>query len=183
MPRSLVTVQRGIFFSHRDLNVILDIFAAKKPMYLYTGRGPSSEALHLGHLIPFMFTKYLQDVFRCPLVVQMTDDEKFLWKNLSLEECHRLAFENAKDVIACGFDVSRTFIFSDLDYVGTMYPIILKIQKAVTYNQVKGIFGFDDSVNIGKHAFPAVQAAPSFPSSFPHTFGNATKIPVSDRPL
>ena len=31
-----------------------------KPMYLYTGRGPSSEALHLGHLIPFMFTKYLQ---------------------------------------------------------------------------------------------------------------------------
>lgn len=25
--------------------------------YLYTGRGPSSEALHLGHLIPFHFTK------------------------------------------------------------------------------------------------------------------------------
>ena len=25
--------------------------------YLYTGRGPSSEALHLGHLVPFMFTK------------------------------------------------------------------------------------------------------------------------------
>jgi len=37
-------------------------------MYLYTGRGPSSEALHLGHLIPFHFTKYLQDVFQCPLV-------------------------------------------------------------------------------------------------------------------
>lgn len=177
MARSLVTVQRGIFFSHRDLNVILDNFAAKKPMYLYTGRGPSSEALHLGHLIPFMFTKYLQDVFRCPLVVQMTDDEKFLWKNLSLEECHRLAFENAKDVIACGFDVSRTFIFSDLDYVGTMYPIILKIQKAVTYNQVKGIFGFDDSVNIGKHAFPAVQAAPSFPAAFPAIFGGANDVP------
>ena len=50
----------------------------------------------------------------------MTDDEKFLWKDLSLEECHRLAFENAKDIIACGFDISRTFIFSDLDYVGSM---------------------------------------------------------------
>jgi hypothetical protein len=23
-------------------------------------QGPSSEALHLGHLVPFMFTKYLQ---------------------------------------------------------------------------------------------------------------------------
>ena len=170
-------IKRGIFFSHRDLDLILDNHAAGKPMYLYTGRGPSSEALHLGHLIPFMFTKYLQDVFRCPLVVQMTDDEKFLWKDLQLEECHRLGFENAKDIIACGFDITRTLIFSDLDYIGHMYPNILKIQKAVTYNQVKGIFGFDDSVNIGKHAFPAVQAAPSFPSSFPHIFGSRVDVP------
>jgi tryptophanyl-tRNA synthetase len=58
-----------------------------------------------------------------------------------------------------------------------MYPNILKIQKAVTYNQVRGIFGFDDSCNIGKHAFPAVQAAPSFPSSFPEIFGNRSDIP------
>ena len=170
-------IRRGIFFSHRDLDMILDNYAAGKPMYLYTGRGPSSEALHLGHLIPFMFTKWLQDVFKCVLVVQMTDDEKFLWKYLELEECHRLAGENAKDIIACGFDVTRTLIFSDLDYVGHMYPNILKIEKAVTYNQVKGIFGFDDSANIGKHSFPAVQAAPSFPSSFPHIFGSAKDVP------
>ncbi len=49
----------------------------KKPCYV---QGPSSEALHLGHLIPFMFTKYLQDAFKVPLVIQLTDDEKFLWK-------------------------------------------------------------------------------------------------------
>ena len=73
-------LKRGIFFSHRDLDIVLDNYEKGKPMYLYTGRGPSSEALHLGHLIPFMFTKYLQDVFKCVLVVQMTDDEKFLWK-------------------------------------------------------------------------------------------------------
>lgn len=50
-------------------------------------------------------------------VIQMTDDEKFLWKDLQLDECHRLGLENAKDIIACGFDITRTFIFSDLDYV------------------------------------------------------------------
>ena len=170
-------IRRGIFFSHRDLDLILDNHAAGKPMYLYTGRGPSSEALHLGHLIPFMFTKWLQDVFKCVLVVQMTDDEKFLWKDLSLDECHRLGHENAKDIIACGFDITRTLIFSDVEYMGHMYRNVVRIQKAVTYNQVKGIFGFDDSVNIGKHAFPAVQAAPSFPSSFPHVFGSATDVP------
>ena len=29
----------------------------------------------------------------------------------------RLAYENAKDIIAVGFDMSKTFIFSDLDYI------------------------------------------------------------------
>ena len=83
-------LRRGIFFSHRDLTQLLDLYEKGKKFYLYTGRGPSSEALHLGHLIPFHFTKWLQDAFDCPLVIQLTDDEKFLFKNdLKLEECHR----------------------------------------------------------------------------------------------
>jgi tryptophanyl-tRNA synthetase len=53
-----------------------------------------------------------------------------------------------------------------------LYPNILKIQKLVTANQTKSIFGFNGDSNIGKYAFPAVQAAPSFSSSFPHIFGN-----------
>lgn len=58
-------------------------------------------------------------MFDVPLVIQMTDDEKFLWKdNLKdPEETHRLAYENAKDIIACGFEENKTFIFSDFDYV------------------------------------------------------------------
>ena len=55
-------LRRGIFFSHRDFDKIFTACENKKPFYLYTGRGPSNEALHLGHLIPFTFTKYLQDV-------------------------------------------------------------------------------------------------------------------------
>ena len=30
---------------------------------------------------------------------------------------NRLAYENAKDIIAIGFDPKKTFMFSDLDYV------------------------------------------------------------------
>jgi len=36
-----------------------------------------------------------------------------LRQNLSVEEACRLSRENAKDIIACGFDPKRTFIFSD----------------------------------------------------------------------
>ena len=42
---------------YRDFNDILDAFERGEKFYLYTGRGPSSEALHLGHLIPFIFTQ------------------------------------------------------------------------------------------------------------------------------
>ena len=53
-----------------------------------------------------------------------------------------------------------------------MYPNIVRIWKAVTVNQVNGVFGFDGMSNIGKAAFPAVQAAPSFGSSFPNVLGS-----------
>ncbi|XP_066551038.1 tryptophan--tRNA ligase, cytoplasmic [Amia ocellicauda] len=172
-------LRRGIFFSHRDMHQILDAYENKKSFYLYTGRGPSSEAMHMGHLIPFIFTKWLQDVFDIPLVIQLTDDEKYLWKDLSLEDCQRFAVENAKDIIACGFDVNKTFIFSDLDYMGKspgFYRNIVKVQKHVTFNQVKGIFGFTDSDCIGKISFPAIQAAPSFSTSFPHIFNGRADV-------
>lgn len=89
----------------------------------------------------------------------------------------RLAFENAKDIIACGFDPKKTFIFSDMDYIQHLYPTILKIQKATTYNQVRGIFGFTMSDNIGKSAFPAIQASPSFSSAFQIPLKGIEKMP------
>jgi tryptophanyl-tRNA synthetase len=52
-------LRRGIVFSHRDLETILDKYERKEPFYVFTGRGPSSDSLHLGHSIPFEFTKYV----------------------------------------------------------------------------------------------------------------------------
>ncbi|CAG7717533.1 unnamed protein product [Allacma fusca] len=173
-------IKRGIFFSHRDLHGILKRHEEGKPFYLYTGRGPSSTALHMGHLVPFLFTKWMQDAFDVPLVIQLTDDEKFLWKNLSVEETMRLARENAKDIIACGFDVEKTFIFSDFNYVGQcpeFYQNIVSVSRCVTMNQARGIFGFADTDCIGKIQFPSVEAAPCFSTSFPQIFKKRKDIP------
>ena len=38
----------------------------------------------MGHLIPFMFTAWLQKAFKVPLVIQITDDEKALWRSAQL---------------------------------------------------------------------------------------------------
>ena len=150
-------LRRGIFFSHRDLHTILEKFEKGQPFYLYTGRGPSSESLHLGHTIPFIFTKYLQEAFDVPLVIQITDDEKFIHNpKLQLDQTIKMGISNIKDIIAFGFDPERTFIFSDTEYIQFLYQNVLKVQKNVTLNQIKGIFGVDGGSNSGKIAFPAV---------------------------
>ena len=83
--------------------------------------GESHSGLEINCIPP---NRWLQDVFDVPLVIQLTDDEKYLWqkdatkKDNSLEHYHSLAHENAKDIIALDFDVNKTFIFSDVDFVG-----------------------------------------------------------------
>ncbi|XP_045537810.1 tryptophan--tRNA ligase, cytoplasmic [Papilio machaon] len=168
-------LRRGIFFSHRDLNTILSLHESGRKFYLYTGRGPSSESMHIGHMIPFMFTKWLQDVFNVPLIIQLTDDEKAMWRDIKVEDARKMAHSNAKDIIAVGFDPSNTFIFNDLDFIGqcpAFYQNMVRIQKCVTFNQVKGIFGFGESDVIGKITFPSIEAAPAFSTTFPFIFGD-----------
>ena len=58
---------------------------------------------------------------------------------------------------------------------GALYKNVIRIQRQITFNQVKGIFGFGDSTNIGMVSFPAVQAAPALPDTFPHIFGENQK--------
>ena len=77
---------------------------------------------------------------------------------------------NIKDIIAFGFDPEKTFIFSDCEYIEKLYPNVLKVQKHITLNQMQGIFGFSESDNVGKYAFPPVQAVPCFSNCFPHIY-------------
>ncbi len=155
-------LRRGIFYSHRDLDWILDRFSAGEKFFLYTGRGPSG-GVHLGHLIPWIFTKYLQDKFDAELYFQMTDDEKYYNSDtLSLEKTKKLAEENTLDLIAMGFDPKKTFVFTDTGYMKTMYAIAARIAKHTTLSTVKAVFGFENSTDIGMIFFPAIQAATSF---------------------
>jgi len=153
-------LRRGIFFSHRDMRWILSEYDKGNKFYLYTGRGPSG-TVHLGHLIPWMFTKWLQEVYDVELWFQMTDDEKFLFKKeLSLEEANRLAYENAIDVLAVGFDVKKTKIFVDTDYAATLYPLAIKIAKHLNFSTAKAVFGFTNEHNVGAIFYTSMQSVP-----------------------
>lgn len=165
-------LRRGIYYCHRDFEKILDSFERGEKFYLYTGRGPSSKSIHLGHLVPLQFCKYLQDVFDVPVVIQITDDEKLFFKpNLDYSDVQSMANENIKDIIAVGFNPEKTLIFKNGEWMGTLYPTVMKIQSKLQAKQMISVFGFDiDTATVGQFAFPAVQMAPSFAMCFENVF-------------
>ena len=157
-----VLLRREMFFAHREFGDWMNSYEKGVQAVLYTGRGPSGQT-HLGHLIPWILTKYLQDAFGSELYFQITDDEKFfINQDLTLEEIGGYTKDNILDIIAVGFDPEKTKIFTDLTYTKELYNIAARVAKHVTFSTAKATFGFTESSNIGIIFFPAIQAAPCF---------------------
>lgn len=155
-------LRRGIFFSHRDMTLLLDEYEAGKKFFMYTGRGPSGNT-HIGHLIPWVFAKWLQDKFDVNMYFQITDDEKFYSKqDLTLEQTNKFAYENALDFIALGFDPKKTKIIINTENIQLLYPIAAKVAKKLNFSNTKAVFGFTNETNIGMIFYTALQSAPCF---------------------
>jgi tryptophanyl-tRNA synthetase len=155
-------LRRGVFFSHRDLNLILENYEKGKDFFLYTGRGPSGHT-HIGHLIPWIFAKWLQDKFNVKIYFQLTDDEKFFSKqDLSLEETNNYALENALDFIALGFKSENTKIIINTENIKTLYPIAAQVAKKINFSNTKAVFGFTNETNLGMIFYTSLQSAPCF---------------------
>src|SRR5439155_581023 len=149
-------LRRGVFYSHRDLNWILDRYERGTPFALYTGRGPSS-GIHIGHMLPWFFTKWLQEKFRAKLYFQITDDEKFLFKDFdNLEDATKVGYENILDIIAMGFDPKLTRIFLDTEYIHRLYPIAVEVAKRITYSTTQAVFGFQNANNVGEIFYTSI---------------------------
>ncbi len=154
-------LRRGVFFSHRDVCRILDCHAAGDRFFLYTGRGPSGHT-HIGHLVPWVFAKWIQDRFGVNMYFQLTDDEKFYAKDTTLEETGSFAYENALDFIALGFRPENTKIIINTRNIRTLYPIAARIAKRINFSNTKATFGFTNETNIGMIFYTALQSAPCF---------------------
>src|SRR3989338_8765721 len=153
---------RGIFFAHRDLGVVLDEYEKGNRFFLYTGRATSGPD-HLGHLVPWMFTKWLQDKFDVELWFQFQDEEKTFFKeNLTLEDTMKWTKDNMLDIIALGFDPKKTHFLVDTLHANLMYKEACKVAKKINFSTTKAVFGFGNETNIGAIFYTAMQAVPAF---------------------
>lgn len=155
-------LRRKIFVGHRDLNWLLDEYEKGNTFFLYTGRSPSGP-IHLGHLVPWKFTQWLQEVFDVDLWFQFPNEEKFLFKqDTTYEEVQEHLIENMKDVIALGFNPKKTHFIIDTQHADLLYGEACKVAKKITFSMVKSSFGMNESNNIGSIFYTAMQAVPSF---------------------
>jgi len=151
-------LRRGIYFSHRDFDKWIAASDAKKKVSVLTGRGPS-EKMHLGHLVPFLVAKSLQDEFNCEVFIPISDDEKFYVKpNLTFDKSLEYSKDNIIDILALGFKPGKTFVFEDFVYTD-IYKFAAQCAKRITYSEAKAVFGLKPENNIGWSFYPAMQVA------------------------
>ncbi|ADN51015.1 tryptophan--tRNA ligase [Vulcanisaeta distributa] len=155
-------IRRGFFYAHRDLQSILNRQRSGLRWALYNGRGPSAD-LHIGHLVPWMLSKWFVDKFNVDYFFELTDDEKFLVKEgYTLEQTNKYAYENALDLIALGFTPDKLHIIIDSEDIKYLYKIAVRVGKKLTLSTVKHTFGFTDSTNVGAAFFPTLEISVAF---------------------
>lgn len=91
---------REVYYCQRGLTQFLAAYKQDpSSVFLYTGRGPSNN-MHLGHCLPFTMTCWLQRLFDCWLVIQMADEEKYVFRKQekSFLSVYQLGYDNAEDI-------------------------------------------------------------------------------------
>jgi tryptophanyl-tRNA synthetase len=158
-------LKRKIYYAQRELEWLLDEYEKGNKFYVYTGRAPSGE-MHIGHLMPFVMARWLQEKFRAEVYIQIPDEEKFLAKDADdPDKIKPLAMDNVLDIIALGFKPGLTKIFLDTEYAKTMYKQAVRVSKHITFSTMQSAFGFGNDSNIGKIFYTSMQAVPAFMKS------------------
>ena len=95
--------------------------------------------------------RWLQDVLNARLIIMLTDNMKLLHsKSLSIEAVRRYDVDNAKDILAFGFNPHKIFLFSNLGYVGgPFYENIIDVARHISVSNIKMALGFGDEDNVG----------------------------------
>ncbi len=148
-------VRREVFYAQRDLDAFLDAANGGQDHALVTGRGPSGP-MHIGHVFPFYFARYLQKTAGTTVYIPASDDEKYLLKDRSVGDISEHTRDNLRDLLAVGFDPDRTRIVVDSADADVVYPIASVLSKEITQATVDATYG--DPENVGLSFYPAVQA-------------------------
>jgi tryptophanyl-tRNA synthetase len=168
-------VRRRVFYAGRDVDRFLAAVEAGEQTSVVTGIGPSGP-MHLGHVPPFYFARYLQERTGAHVYVPLSDDEKYYAKDLGFAELREHTRDNLRDLLAVGFDPERTRFVVDTRDADVVYPVAASFARHLTPAQVEAAYG--EPANVGIGFYPAVQTAHLLLPQLVHG-RHATLVPIA----
>jgi tryptophanyl-tRNA synthetase len=140
---------REILYAHNGFETILKAIASEAEWAIVSGLNPSGP-LHFGHKAMLDVLLWFQKTYRVHVYIPITNDETYVvGKAGSLKESRRIAYELViPSIVALGFDPELTHIFVHSDYP-SLTNLAIFVSKYMTYNTVRGLFGWTGSENIG----------------------------------
>lgn len=140
---------RGIFVGQRDLDVVVDAIFEDREWAIVSGLNPSGP-LHFGHKAMFDALLWLQRSHGATVYIPITDDETYLvGKAPSVAHARRTALEEVlPSIIALGFDPAKTRIYLHSQFP-QIYRLATTLSSLVTYNSVRGLFGWQGHEHTG----------------------------------
>lgn len=129
--------------------------------YLYTGRGPSQDTFHIGHLLGLELIKGISSEFDSKIFFMIADDEKILRDSIDKKKMESNVLNTIKQLNEIGLVNSNTnFHVNSKDISSYEYQIMLKLMSLVTVEQLAKIFGKKE--NIGEYFYVFYQLMPCF---------------------
>jgi len=135
-------------------------------------------------MISYEMARFIQSKFGAPVVIQIADDERYVYtSDNDLEKIAKNIKNTIKDLLAFGFDLEKTFVFVNTEYIDMLYRNVCYIEKFSTQKVIKEGFEFTESDSVGMFSLPAVRAAGMYSSSYPKVIGremNALVLTATD---
>ena len=152
------TFEKGLIHSHRDFDKFFTALKKGEKCAILSGFNASG-TLHIGHKPVFDTILFFQKKYKIPVFIPISDDESYVTgKVKDQKEALMNSLELAKQLIAYGYDLKKTYFIIDQIYTN-IYNLAIKLSRKINLSEIKATYGYKNEENIGLHFYPAVQAA------------------------
>jgi len=155
-PHTLM--RRRIIFGHRDYGKIVKAIREKSKFAVVTGMMPSGK-MHIGHkMIVDQLIWYQEN--GAEIYIPIADMESYSARGIEFPEAKRIAIEEyITNYLALGLDPDKNLHIYLQSENKIVTDLAYKLAKRVNMNEMKAIYGFNGSTNIGHIYAPLIQVA------------------------
>ena len=152
------TFKKKLIYSHRDFDKFYNALKMGEKCAIVSGFNASG-TIHLGHKPVFDTNLYFQKKYKIPVFIPISDDESYIsGKVRNQKEALENSMQLAKELLAYGFDPSKTYFIIDQIYTN-IYNLAVKLSRKITLSEIKATYGYKNEDNPGLYFYPVVQSA------------------------